>query len=111
MLDEQAKELLKENLELARDNNRMLRKLRRGAMLSTLFSFVYWALLIGLPVYLYYSYIRPYATDVAETYESIKESAQEAGSLKGEVEANMDTMIQWLRTLGGEEVSPPESSE
>lgn len=44
---------------LEKDNNRMLRAIRRGQWLSTLWTILIWAIAISLPLYLYQQYLQP----------------------------------------------------
>jgi hypothetical protein len=44
---------------LEKDNNRMLRAIRRGQWLSTFWTILIWAIAISLPLYLYQQYLQP----------------------------------------------------
>ncbi len=57
--DEDLKELLEENLRLAKENNRMLRSMRRAARLSFVGRIIFWLILLGVPAYLYITYVAP----------------------------------------------------
>jgi len=50
---------LGEILEMVKENNRILRKIRRGAVVGTFLSILYWVIIIGISVGAYY-YIKPY---------------------------------------------------
>lgn len=58
--DNEVKSLLKKNLELAKENNRLLRKMRRGAIIGNILRLIWWVVLFGGPVILYYYYVQPY---------------------------------------------------
>jgi hypothetical protein len=53
------KELLDRTYKLARDNNRMLHSMQRSAMLWRIFRILILAVTLGLPIWLYFSYIAP----------------------------------------------------
>ena len=69
---EELKKILKENTALVRENNQLLRKMNRRALYSAIFSVVYWVVIIGVPVYLYFNYAKPYL----EEFQSIYQNAQ-----------------------------------
>ena len=64
MMEEDLKELLEENLRLAKDNNHMLRSMRRAARLSFVGRIVFWIILLGVPAYLYVTYVAPVISSV-----------------------------------------------
>ena len=67
-IDPELKRLLRQNLELSKENNRLLRKMRRSAILSRIFLLIWWAFIIGLPVYIYFSFLQPYVGGIIETF-------------------------------------------
>lgn len=58
-MEPELKRLLEENLELARQNNRMLRAIRRGTWYSLLWNIIIWAFFIIAPLYAYQQYVAP----------------------------------------------------
>lgn len=58
-MDDELKKLLQENLDLARENNAMLRVMRRNAWISFFSKLFVWALLIIAPLYLLDRYLGP----------------------------------------------------
>jgi hypothetical protein len=71
---------LKELLELTRENNKLLRKMRRSAMISTIVWIVWYGILIGGPVIIYYYLIQPYLSVFSDTYGSGIENLQDFGN-------------------------------
>jgi hypothetical protein len=59
-MDEYIRRLLQENLELSRENNKLLHKMRRAAAWSFFFRVLWIAILIGVPVFLYFYIFQPY---------------------------------------------------
>ena len=57
MEDTELKSLLQENLHLAKENNKMLRAMGRRAWYGFMWKIVVWAIILGLPIYLYYAYL------------------------------------------------------
>ena len=68
-MEDELKRMMKENLALARENNRLLKKMQRAAMYSTIFTLVYWVLILGVPVYLYFTVVKPYLEEFQTTYQ------------------------------------------
>ena len=66
-MDPESKELLKANLELSQENNKMLHAIRRSMQMSRVMSFVYWAFIIGSALGAYYI-AQPYIDQVLNLY-------------------------------------------
>jgi hypothetical protein len=58
-VDPEVKKLLQENLELAKQNNRMLRAIRRNGWVSFFWNITIWAILFIAPLYFYEQYVAP----------------------------------------------------
>ena len=62
-MDQEISPELKRELDqiqaLEKDNNRMLRAIRRGQWLSTLWTILVWAIAISVPLYLYQQFLQP----------------------------------------------------
>lgn len=56
---DELKKLLEENLAVAKDNNRLLREMRRNALLGLIAKTVLYLLLLGVPLLFLSSYIGP----------------------------------------------------
>ena len=76
-MDEEAKSLLKKNLEYARENNRLLRKMRRSAIIGTILRMIWWAILIGLPIALYYYFLQPFIGESLAVYQNIEQTVED----------------------------------
>lgn len=68
--------LLQKIYELERENNRMLHAMRRGAMWGTLFRIVWWALILGVPIWLYYHYLGPLLASYSDLVNQLHGGAQ-----------------------------------
>lgn len=53
------KKLLEENLAVAKDNNRLLRELRRNAILGLIAKVVLWLVILGVPLFFLSAYLGP----------------------------------------------------
>lgn len=56
MDDPALRALLEENQRLVKENNEILRSMRRAARIALVFKIVIWAIILGLPVFLWRLY-------------------------------------------------------
>lgn len=56
----ETRNLLEENLRLAKENNRLLRALKRAQTIGLIFKILWIAIFIGIPVALYIYVLEPY---------------------------------------------------
>jgi hypothetical protein len=70
---------VKELLELTRDNNKLLRKMRRHAIFGNVTRLIYWAVIFGVPVILYYYFLQPYMGQILDTYSGIQSGVEGVG--------------------------------
>ena len=83
-MDPDEKKLLKETLELSKENNKILKKLRTAMQVSRLFKAVYWTIIIGSMLGAYY-YFQPFI-------DSIKGSFGDIASLFGKGQNAIDSI-------------------
>ena len=63
--------LFQKSYELAVENNKMLKSMLRNQRLATVARAIYWLVVIGAAVGLYY-YIQPFTDPIVETYGSFR---------------------------------------
>jgi hypothetical protein len=71
------KYLLEKNTELLKENNLLLKKLHRHAVIGFWFRIVWYVVLIGLPFALYFYILEPYFTALGSSYEVFSAGMQE----------------------------------
>ena len=74
-MDQDIQALLRKNLQLSEENNRLLHKMRRGAIWGGIMKLLWLAIIIGVPVYLYFTFLAP----IMEQVLGAAQSAQEVG--------------------------------
>jgi hypothetical protein len=79
---EEIKKLLVENQRLLIENNQLLNKMRRAAVLGSIFKFVWFLVILGLPVYMYLNYIAPNIDTIKENYSAFGEISKDTGYFK-----------------------------
>ena len=77
-MDDDAKKLLRRNLELTRENNKLLRKIRRNGVIANVMRLVWWAVILGIPVLIYYYVLQPYITELGATYRGVTDGVSGA---------------------------------
>jgi len=79
------KNLIRENIRIAEDNNRLLRKIVSANRWARIFKVLYWIIIIGSMVGIYY-YIQPILMDLLDAYEGLisgMQNIQKAGETVG----------------------------
>jgi hypothetical protein len=71
------KELLKQNAELLRENNKILKKIHRNDVIGIWIRIIWYVLLIGLPFALYFYVLEPYFTALGSSYSTFSAGMQE----------------------------------
>ena len=66
-MDQEIKKLLEENLELAKENNELLKKVRNTQKLAQIYRIVYWVVIIGASYGAYY-FVQPYIGGILDVY-------------------------------------------
>ncbi|HEY0948191.1 MAG TPA: hypothetical protein VGE53_01735 [Candidatus Paceibacterota bacterium] len=64
---EELEKLLEENLAVAKDNNRLLREMRRNAILGLIAKIVLWLIILGVPLFFLSSYLGPIMDAISGT--------------------------------------------
>ena len=72
------RQLLQETHELAQENNKILKGIRRSNRWASFFRTLYWVLVIGISVGAFY-YVQPYVDNLLKAYQIIQ---TELGSVK-----------------------------
>lgn len=81
------KRLLTENHALLSENNRLLKKIHRNALIEFGVRICWYVLLIGLPFALYFYMIQPYFTAIGFSFETLLLGMQELPFYENFVEA------------------------
>ncbi len=79
-MDLEEKAILKKTLELSQENNKMLHGMKRHMLFGRIFRIVYWIVLIGATIGVYY-YIDPYIESAIDAYGSVKGDIRSFGDL------------------------------
>jgi hypothetical protein len=65
-------EKLNEMFEMVRENNSMLRTMRRNAMVGSVLKFAFWVIILVVVPYYIWQYFQPYLEEIQHTYQSVQ---------------------------------------
>ena len=81
-----------ELLKLERENNRILHKMRRSMVWSSIFTFLYWLVILGGIGASYY-YLQPYVIKYWNTYQSAVKTLDNVQKAGNALPANLDSLL------------------
>ena len=76
MSQEDNDRLLRETYQLAHDNNRMLHAMRRNAFIGGVFRILWLAFIIGVPLWIYFTYFQPAVEQFLQTTGEVQNTVQ-----------------------------------
>ncbi len=77
-------DLLRKTYELAKANNKMIRKMRRAALWGLIFKIVLYGVLLGIPVWLYFQFVAPTINEFATVAAQVQSTGASAqGQMQG----------------------------
>lgn len=85
-MEQDTEKLLRKNLELTEENNRLLRKMRRGAIFGGIMKLVWLAVIIGVPVYLYVQFLAPILDQVVGAAQTVQEVGGKVENIQGQLQ-------------------------
>ncbi len=62
-----------ELFEMVRENNRLLRKMKRNAIWGIVFKILFYAVIFGIPVYLYLTIFQPILGSFLDSYSKVQQ--------------------------------------
>ncbi|MAJ97013.1 hypothetical protein CL644_02805 [bacterium] len=83
---------LDEIYKLVRSNNKMLRRMKRNAFLGTILKIVLYAILLGVPVYLYFTIFQPILAEVLNAYTQIQATGAQMQDVGNQIQGVTDAI-------------------
>jgi hypothetical protein len=77
------KKLILENQRLLVENNLLLRKMRRSAIITSIFRTIWFLILIGGPIAFYYYYVAPNLEAISGRISELEQASSSLNSMKG----------------------------
>ncbi len=84
-MNEEMQDLIKENIRLTRENNRLLRKLWRAELWSFWSKMFFMAVMVGVPVLIYRYYLADVVQDLWHTYDQVIEGVEQLEQLPARI--------------------------
>lgn len=78
MVDVEKETSIERLTKLAEENNRMLRKLHRSLLIGRIFRIIYWVIIIGVAVGVFY-FLQPYYEGALNFYDNLTNTQEEFG--------------------------------
>lgn len=79
---QETKHLLRENIRLTRENNKLLHKLWRAKVTGFWTKILFYALIIGIPWYIYQQYVASYIKQLHNSYNELYDTVEEVNELR-----------------------------
>jgi len=95
--DSDVDDLLRENLRLSQENNRLLRKIRRAGQLQTWGTVLFYIVIVGVPVFVYRYYLADYVTEVKSLYQMILDDTATLKKLPASLPSAVSERIESVR--------------
>ena len=76
---------LDEILQLTRETNRMVHKMRRAQLWGRFYQVVWWLFILAISGITYYYYFQPYVDKILEAYGHIQATGQQAQNYGSEI--------------------------
>jgi len=80
MIDVEQQQLTKRLVELAEENNKLLRKLHHSLMFGRVFRILYWVIIIGIGFGALY-FLQPYIDSVQNLYNNVINAQKDLGGV------------------------------
>jgi uncharacterized membrane protein len=71
---DELKELVRHNIKVAEDTNRLLHSMRRSQRMRTLLGFLWWIIILGVSGYTYYYFLAPYIGEFSQVYNQAQQT-------------------------------------
>ncbi len=84
-MNEEMQDLIKENIRLTRENNRLLRKLWRAELWSFWSKMIFIAIMVGVPVLVYRYYLADVVQDLWHTYDQLLHGVEQLEQLPARI--------------------------
>ena len=75
---EELKELVRRNIALSEETNKLVHSMRRSERLAQIFRILWWVVLFGGSAVAYYYYVQPYIDQLQHLYANAQASGQQA---------------------------------
>lgn len=78
--------------QMVRNNNKMIRGMKRAAFWGTIFKIVFWVVMLGIPVYLYFTIFQPLLAELLGTYAQLQQAGEQLQGVGNQLQGVTDAM-------------------
>jgi len=100
-------DLLRKTYALVKENNRLLRKARRGSWYGLFFKLLFWGVMIGIPAWLYFTVLQPILQQgmgVLEQVQNVAGQVQNATDGAGIQTGQVKSLLKTINSIPGLDV-------
>jgi len=91
-MEENREDLLERTYALAKENNRLLKKLRHGTWIGLIFKLLFWAVMLGVPIWMYFTVLQPVIQQGMGVLEQVQGVAGKAGVQTDKVQGLLNSL-------------------
>lgn len=95
-MDPEMKGMVRELLELTKENNAMLKGMRRGLVWGRIFGLLYWIVIAGGFIASYY-YLEPYIKSMKDAYAQAMTATQKANNIFNPNAMNLESFQNMIK--------------
>lgn len=98
-MNPEEREMLERTYRLSKENNEILRAMRRSAFVGGLFKLVLWAAMIGIPIWFYMVYLAPTLNSAIKTLNDVQQTTEKAKAGLEVPATELSGMLESLKDL------------
>ncbi|MBL4644463.1 MAG: hypothetical protein JKX80_01200 [Candidatus Pacebacteria bacterium] len=72
--------------QMVQQNNKMLRSMKRAAFWGSIFKILFYAVVLGIPVYLFFTIFQPILASLLDTYSQIQQTGAQLQNVGSQVQ-------------------------
>ncbi len=84
-MHESKEDLLEQTYALVVENNKLLKKMRAGARWGFLFKLLFWILMLGVPIWLYFNLLQPIIQQSLDALQQVQGAVGQAQDLSNNI--------------------------
>ena len=79
-MDIEERKMIQQTLALARENNKLIKKMRKAALIGRAWKIFYWIVIIGISIGAFY-FLQPYVESIQSVYQNVQDVSDNVGTL------------------------------
>jgi hypothetical protein len=87
---------LQEIYRLSKENNQMLRAMRRNARLHGIFKLLFYCAIVGIGLWFYLQFLAPILTQMLDTLDKIQGAGSQAQGQLSTLSSSLEKLREWI---------------